>query len=105
MVKFVRDRIVGLETQTFYNFSTAGWVDPQNPEVYVNAIVRGRLRAALIRDDKFVPGYSPDDCEPLTGDLRDAKITWKGSAEETKDAVLKLYLEDGMIFSATVNHL
>ncbi|MBE6954055.1 MAG: hypothetical protein E7452_10960 [Ruminococcaceae bacterium] len=105
MVKFVRDRIVGLETQTFYNFSTAGWVDPQNPEVYVNAIVRGRLRAALIRDDKFVPGYSPDDCEPLTGDLRDAKITWKGSAEETKDAVLKLYLEDGIIFSATVNHL
>ncbi len=113
MVKFPKDRIVGLETDDFYNFCTVGRVDPENPEVCVNAVVRGRLRAGLIRDDAFIPGFSPDDCEPLTGDLRDARFTWKGSAgpvpkaedEDDSEAVLKLYLEDGIIFSVTVNHL
>ncbi|MBR5520168.1 MAG: hypothetical protein IKU55_05575 [Clostridia bacterium] len=113
MVKFVKDRIVGLETDTFYNFCTLGHVDPENPEVFVNAIVRGRLRAGLIRDDQFIPGFSPDDCEPLTGDLRDAHFTWKGSNgpvpkaedEDDNEAVLKLFLEDGIIFSVTVNRL
>ncbi|MBR5520167.1 MAG: hypothetical protein IKU55_05570 [Clostridia bacterium] len=113
MVKFVKDRIVGLETDSSYNFTTAGWVDPENPEVFVNAVVRGRLRAGLIRDGAFIPGFSPDDCEPLTGDLRDARFTWKGSSgpvpkaedEDDNEAFLKLYLEDGIIFSVTVNHL
>ena len=111
MVKFPKDRIVGLETDTFYNFCTVGRVDPENPEVVVNAVVRGRLRAGLIRDDQFIPGFSPDDCEPLTGDLRDAQFTWKGSKgpiprdEDDNEAFLKLYLEDGIIFSVTVNHL
>ena len=111
MVKFVKDRIVGLETDSFYNFAVSGRVDPENPEVFVNAVVRGRLRAALIRFGEFIPGFSPDDCEPLTGDLRDAQFTWKGSKgpiprdEDDNEAFLKLYLEDGIIFSVTVNHL
>jgi len=106
MVRFPKDRIVGLGTESYYNFTVTGFVDPSNPEVYVNADVRGRLRAALIVDDEYLEGFGPDDCEPLSGDLRDAKVTWKGGhAPSSCDAYLKLFLEDGTIFSVTVNRL
>ncbi len=103
MVRFPKDRLVGIGTDSFYNFTLDGWVDPQDPEVYVNADVKGRLRAALIVNDRYLEGFGPDDCEPLSGDLRDAKVTWRGAPTDAREACLKIFLEDGVIFSATVN--
>ncbi len=103
LYRFPTDRIVGLETKSFYNFSVVGAVDPNAPEVFVNAAVNGKLRAGLISDNKFLEGFSPDDCEPLSGDLRGVPFRWKGKSSPVTEAYLKLFLEDGTIFSVTVN--
>jgi hypothetical protein len=45
----------------------------------VNAVVRQELRAEIRNDgNKVVPGFSFDDCDPVTGSGFGEEITWKG---------------------------
>ncbi len=58
----------------------------------VNADVRGELRVALCEPSgKFLPGYSFDDCEPMTGDQTAHAIRWRGkTGEELKDRTVRI---------------
>ena len=104
MVTFPKDRIQGMDTKTKFEFSVVGKVDPLNPEVTLNAEIRGQVRAALIDSDgEFIPGYTVDDCVPVTGDSLCHKITWKGGATDIRKADLKLFVEDATLYTVTVN--
>ena len=104
MVTFPKDRIQGLDTKTKFEFCVMGKVDPLNPEVTLNAEIRGQVKAALIGPDgQFIPGYTVDDCVPVTGDSLRHKITWKGAPTDIRKADLKIFAEDATLYAVTVN--
>ena len=104
MATFPKDRIQGLDTRTKFEFCVMGKVDPLNPEVTLNAEIRGQVKAALIGPDgEFIPGYTVDDCMPVTGDSLCHKITWKGAPTDIRKADLKLFAENATLYAVTVN--
>ncbi|MBE6937324.1 MAG: hypothetical protein E7460_02055 [Ruminococcaceae bacterium] len=104
MATFPRDRLQGLDTKTAFEFCVMGKVDPMNPEVVLNADIRGRVRAALIdKEGNFIPGFTADDCTPVTGDSLRHVISWPGGKTDVREADLKLYAEDATLYSVTVN--
>lgn len=104
MVTFPKDRLQGINTNTAFEFCVMGKVDPRNPEVTLNAEIRGRVRAALIGPDgTFIPGFTAEDCIPITGDSLCHQITWKGAPTHIQQADLKLYAEDATLYAVTVN--
>ena len=103
MLRFPKDRLQGLRTDGFCNFTLLGRVNPRQPEVFVNGIIRGRLRGGLIVGDHFLEGFTPDDCVPVSGDVMHAPLVWRGGQTDAASAELKLFLEDGTLFAVTVN--
>ena len=104
LATFPKDRLQGLDTKTAFEFTVVGKVDPLNPEVVLNADIRGRVRAALIGPDgQFIPGFTKEDCIPVTGDSLEHRIAWKGTPTDIREADLKLYAEDATLYTVTVN--
>ena len=66
---------------------------PGNPEgrrLAVNLLVRkgGNFRAELLdKSGRPVPGFSVEDCRPITGDHRQTTVAWIGGEEAPADAV------------------
>lgn len=103
MLRFPKDRLQGLRTDSRCSFTLLGRVNPRQPEVFVNGIIRGRLRGGLIVGDHFLEGFTPDDCIPISGDVMHAPLVWRGGQTDAASAELKLFLEDGTLFAVTVN--
>ena len=104
MVTFPKDRIQGIDTKTKFEFCVMGKVDPLNPEVTLNAEIRGRVRAALIGPDgQYIPGYTAEDCVSVTGDSLCHRITWRGAPTDIRKADLKIFAEDATLYAVTVN--
>jgi len=55
-----------------------------NNELYVNANAQaGRLLVELVdvQTGQAIPGYSRADCDAITADALDEKVTWKGQSD------------------------
>lgn len=98
--EFAHDRLQGLDTSGAFEFCVMGKLDPHKPEVRINADVRGRLRGGLIAGGKFLPGFSPDDCEPVHGDSLCHRLSWRGGETTATEADLKIFMEDATIYAA-----
>ncbi|MBR4941033.1 MAG: hypothetical protein IKZ19_03440, partial [Clostridia bacterium] len=95
LATFPRDRLQGIDTATKFQFCVMGKVDPMNPEVTLNADIRGNVRCALIdRDGNFIPGFTAEDCVPVSGDSLCHKISWPNGRTDIREADLKIYAED-----------
>ena len=66
---------------------------PGNPEgsrLAVNLLVRngGEFRAELLdKSGRPVPGFSVEDCHPISGDHRQTTVAWKGGEKAPAEAV------------------
>jgi hypothetical protein len=74
----------------------------------VNVATRpsGRLRVELLDGDRRpLPGFTADDCEPLTGDEHAAIVRWKGSAVAPAGATrAKFLLKRAFLYGLEWNH-
>lgn len=102
-----KGRIAGLQTAGSATGSLELKVIPGEPQITVNADVRGALRAEL-RDifGRPLEGYTMDECVPLTGDSPAHVLRWQGdrtSEPYRYDAVrLRLEITEGTIYEITV---
>lgn len=76
--------------------------DLAGKSLVVNAKTRagGALRAELLDDSRTViPGFSADDCEPVTGDVTAQTVAWKGGKQAPAKATrLRLYLNRAFVY-------
>ncbi len=64
--------------------------NPVGSRLAVNLLVRdgGEFRAELLdKSDRPVPGFSVEDCHPITGDHRHTTVSWKGGEKAPAEAV------------------
>ncbi len=77
--------------------------------IEVNAAVRGQLKVALLDpdrmnyDEKELPGYEFEKCQPIKGDDLRHRVSWPGQERLPRDPVrLKLQLEDSTFYALYV---
>jgi hypothetical protein len=76
----------------------------------VNAAVRGELKVALMDptrknyDERELPGYEFEKCQPIKGDDLRHRVTWSGQERLPRNPVrLKLKLEDAAFYALYVS--
>lgn len=105
LLRFPRDRFQGLHADDYFECSLPVERNADGTlAVTLNAAVTpgGRLRAGILLAkyaQDYLPGFAPDDCEPLTGDGVRLPLRWKGGALPATDEPLELRL---IIEKATV---
>jgi len=77
--------------------------DTATTRLVLNALVRpgGRVRAALLDgSDEPIPGYTFDDCKPLTGDHLAAEVQWRGGPPkpDQRPASAQIELEGATLY-------
>lgn len=81
LAKWARDRIVGYESDYIEHISLTPRKSTAS-RLALNAVTSpgGLIRAQLVSEDdkKPIPGYSYDDCEPISGDHLEVAVGWKG---------------------------
>lgn len=107
-LRFPRDRVQGLHAA---NFACNVPVERGDGiDITLNASVApgGSIRAGLLPAGdtlEFLPGFSPDDCMPVTGDGVALPLRWAGGGQYPlpagKPVELRLYLENATVFSYT----
>jgi len=101
-----RDRLAGVVTEDEAVFGTLPLRMPAG-RLKVNARTHatGGLRIGLWGSDGFpVPGYGPEDCELMRGDLPGRIVSWGGRRELPRDESLRLEvrLSRGKLFALQV---
>lgn len=111
LLRFPRDRFQGLHSAEGFEGNVAATRgDDGSVQASVNATVDpgGEIRAGLLRAGdrlEFLPGFSPEDCAPVTGDGLALPFTWRGGdlppvpAEAPLE--LRLYLRQATVYSVS----
>ena len=84
LAKLPRDRWVAMTPETAAGGQlTTPLVAFCHNELHVNVrAARGTLRVELLDyDDRPLPGYTLDDCDPVREDCLDRTVTWQGTAD------------------------
>jgi len=98
-----RDRLLGVESKP----GALGRLLTRPMEVtgdlWVNAQASGAIRVSIHAvDDRPLPGWSADDCQPFTGDALDAETRWGDkhlSDLQGQMVRLRFHFEDARLFS------
>ena len=66
----------------------------------------GALRVEVVGDDGApIPGHTLDDCDPISGDYLDHRVTWRGdptiSREDHRPVSFRIQLSHGELFGFT----
>jgi hypothetical protein len=76
--------------------------DSKNGRLVVNVLVRkgGEFRAELTDESgKAIPGFSANDCQPITGDHRQISLKWKGGQKAPSNAVrIRFVLQNAFLY-------
>ena len=76
--------------------------DSKNGHLVVNVLVRkgGEFRAELTDESgKAIPGFSANDCQPVTGDHRQISMKWKGGQKAPSNAVrIRFVLQNAFLY-------
>lgn len=76
--------------------------DTHNGHLVVNVHVKkgGEFRAELVdKSGKTIPGFSAQDCQPITGDHRQVSLTWKGGQKAPSNAVrIRFVLQSAFLY-------
>lgn len=78
LVKIQRHRYVSRDAGANGGRLITPTVVPAGSNLIVNASVRGELCVGLLdAEGKPIPGFSPDDCQPIEGDSLTHAAHWK----------------------------
>ena len=80
--------------------------DCTDGEMRIEVIEAGERRAYFRPRKEVIPGFSKDDCLPITGDVYDAEINWsdaKWSTLNGKWVALRIHLKNATIYSFRTN--
>ncbi len=109
VLRFPRDRFQGLHAETTFECSVPVERDADSRvNVTLNATVApgGSIRAGLLPaqfEQAYLPGFSPADCEPVTGDGARLPLHWRGGAVPAhpgnEPLELRLLLDKATLFS------
>ncbi len=74
---------------------------PIGPYLHINYDASlGELRAELLRDGQVIPGYSKENCLPLTGDSLDQVVLWFGQPSLPAGPFqVKFYLQNSALYA------
>jgi hypothetical protein len=102
MVKMQRDRYVSRAAGRVGGTLRTPAVLLTGQGMSVNANIRGELRAALLsQDGKPIPGFSSEECQPVSGDGLAHEIHWKNSITDIADKAVRIEfsMRDGELYS------
>jgi len=109
LLRFPQDRFQGLHAPGSFEFNVpAERGEDGSVAVTLNAVVEtgGAIRGGLMKaadNLEFLPGFSPDDCLPVTGDAVHLPLSWRGGAVPPGAAgeplELRLYLDRATLYS------
>ncbi len=102
-----KGRLVALVADEHGSFRTPALLfDGNTMRVNVSTKHVGALRVEVVGDDGApIPGHTLDDCDPISGDYLDHRVTWRGdptiSREDHRPVSFRIQLSHGELFGFT----
>lgn len=110
LIRMPADRFVSLTAREVREgiLVTRPFLVNEPGQLVINAACRegGYLKIGLAGEDgKIIPGFGPDDCDPIQGDQPTRPVSWKGQTGiplRNKFIKLQVFLKDADLFSFQV---
>jgi len=108
LAKWPKNRIMGYRADLASSIMISpGRETTREGKLVLNVVTEpgGQVRAQLLdADRKSIPGYSMNDCEPISGDHLEAKVRWRGksSLPHTKNGesvVARIEMTKGTLYA------
>jgi hypothetical protein len=95
MASMKPDRFIALVADDLAELLTCGF-SPQSPHLFINARTErdGWIKVELTAmDGSPIPGFSADDCHPITGDDIAIPVSWKSGAEWPVGQAVRVHVQ------------